>query len=193
MRATTPNRSLGVSPIPSSRTPGAVSPAPAYPAASQLRYPPQSAQRGGTPIQNIPLRGVDGSRFDASPIPPQAQQQASHADMIFPMNLDLSERLLAGAATNGAAASISSVNLGKEQLHQLQVEATEYIDNLDLTLRTMFANDNSRLRQTIVNTSDMPLTFLFFRLHQQMLKLSGDYNGQREREALHRLATLLDA
>jgi hypothetical protein len=190
MRATTPNRSLGVSPIPS-RTPGAVSPAPAYPSSSQMRYPPQSGQRG-TPIQNIPLRSSDGSGFDAAPSSAAPMPQSSHADMIFPMNLDLSERLLAGAASNGAA-SISSVNLGKEQLHQLQVEATEYIDNLDLTLRTMFANDNSRLRQTIVNTSDMPLTFLFFRLHQQMLKLSGDYNGQREREALHRLATLLDA
>lgn len=179
-----------MSPIPS-RTPGAVSPVPTYPS-SQLRYPPQSAQRGGTPIQNIPIRTVDGNSFDV-PSATAAAPQASHGDMIFPMNLDLSERLIAGAAASGASASVSSVTLGKEQLHQLQVETTEYVDNLDLTLRTMFANDNSRLRQTIVNTSDMPLTFLFFRLHQQMLKLSGDYSGQREREALHRLATLLDA
>jgi hypothetical protein len=187
MRATTPNRSIGVSPIPS-RTPGVASPVPnSYQAsASSQRYPPQSGTPRGTPIQNIPLRSVDTDVTAPT-------QPASHADMIFPMNLDLSERLLAGAAASGASGSISNINLGRDQLHQLQVEATEYVDSLDLTLKTMFSHDNSRLRQTIANTSDIPLTFMFLRLQQQMMKLSGDFNGQREREALHRLATLLDA
>lgn len=129
-----------------------------------------------------------------------------YQDTIIPFHLDLSEQLLSTAAStlqppqSPAAAShrpppisVQSIHLTKDQLFQLQVESSEYVDNLGLTLRSLFDQDNAKLRKTISNTNSIPMTFLLFRLQQQMLKLSGDYDSQRERKLLHHLASLLNA
>lgn len=190
----------------------------------------------GTPIQTImlpsqrtPPPALQSSHlnrsFPNSPVP-QSAIAALHAsgldsvggelssttlpqyqDTILPFHLDLSEQLLAAAASGTAATSsvvsspgpntapmaVQNLHLTKDQLFQLQVESSEYVTNLGLTLRTLFTNDNAKLRKTIANTNSIPMTFLLFRLQQQMLKLSGDYDPQRERKLLHDLATLLGA
>lgn len=151
-----------------------------------------SSSRPNRSIAGRPAVELSNAYGDAtSSLAPVAP--AGHTDNIIPFHLDLGERLLSSAASTSAnQGNISAIHLTKDQLLQLQLETTDYIENLDLTLRTLFSHDNSKLRQTLVNSSEMPLTFMYLRLQQQMLKLSGDNSSKRERATLNKLAQLLE-
>lgn len=204
MKTTTPTRAGGFGGS-GAALPSSISPATGAQMSRLSGFSPSL----GTPIQNVPLPGRSantasprvGMRQPASvamddqeSVAAAAAASSSRTDVILPFRLDACDQLLTSAASSASSGrNISGINLSREQLIQLQIQAGEYVDNLDLTLKTLFANDNSRLRQTIVNTSETPLTFMFMRLQQQMLKLSGDYSAQRERATLAKLAQLLDA
>ena len=119
-----------------------------------------------------------------------------HCDTIIPFNISIAEKLLGAAERQMQSADrvppVSSVTFSVDQLVALQHEATEYVDGLSSTLKTLFGDDNNRVRKRLGDLADTPLTFQYFRLQQQMMQLSGDYSLQRDKEMLHRLASLLE-
>jgi hypothetical protein len=152
------------------------------------------------PLDELPSTGVGSA---TSPVPVAAAfpevmagSTVSHADAIIPFNLAIGEKLL-GAAENqlqghDRAQPISSLSFSAEQLVSIQHEATEYVDGLGSILKNLFAQDNDKVRKRLGDLADTPLTFQYFRLQQQMMQLSGDYSLQRDKEVLHKLASLLE-
>ena len=111
---------------------------------------------------------------------------------IIPFNLAEAAKLLSSGLDSQQRQPLSSLSFSKEQLMQLHLEASEYVENLDTTLRSLFANDNAKLRKRIVDTSNIPSTFLYMRLQQQMLALTGDNSLAKQRETLANLAQLME-
>ena len=113
---------------------------------------------------------------------------------IYPMNVDVTAKLLQAVddPASGVHGSAPTVNLSPDALLKLQLDVSDYIGMLDNTLRSMFTQPNARLAARIRETSDVPLTFLYFRTQQKMLKLTGDLSVQRERDLLAKLANILD-
>jgi hypothetical protein len=128
-------------------------------------------------------------------------QQASTAVHPYPMNLSLSDRLLkaveeqqqdrAGYGMTGRPAP--SLELGSESLYRMQLDVNDYIDSLDARLRGLVQNPNAALAKRLRDTSSVPLSFMYFRLQQKMLRLSGDLSVERERAMLNKLASALSA
>jgi hypothetical protein len=85
-----------------------------------------------------------------------------------------------------------SVDLNHDRLVQLQLDVSDYVSGLDETLRNLHQRRNSRLVRRLKAESGAPLSFLYFRVQQEMLRLSGDLTIARERETLSKLTKLLD-
>ena len=85
-----------------------------------------------------------------------------------------------------------SVDLNHDRLVQLQLDTADYVGSLDHILRNLHEHKNSRLVRRLKEASGVPLSFLYFRTQQEMLKLTGDLTTQRERETLNTLTSLLE-
>ena len=134
-------------------------------------------------------REVDGTAQRASACP------------VFPMNLSVTDRLLqhveaqqsSGHASDRDPTRGPSIDLSSDALYRLQLDVNDYIEGLDSRLRGLVKNPNAALAKRMRQTSNVPLSFAYFRLQQKMLRLSGDLDAQREREMLNRLASALSA
>lgn len=96
------------------------------------------------------------------------------------------------AQNNTATHTGLSVDLNHERLVQLQLDASDYVSGLDHTLTNLHEHGNSRLVRRLKEASGVPLTFLYFRTQQELLKLSGDLTIQRERDTLNKLTSLME-
>ena len=122
------------------------------------------------------------------------QLGADGSTAIFPMGLSATESLLRGVDErmyDKSEGPRGSMELGSEKLYSLQLEVNDYIESLDSRLRSVTANPNAALAKRLRDTSNVPLSFAYFRLQQKMLRLSGDLTSERERMMLNRLASAL--
>lgn len=178
-----------------------MSPSPRVPTGASASSPTPHSTKSPTPVGHRSIIGapaVDLSRPDRmypsdegglglnSPM-----SLPSLRDAIIPLSLSAGEALLQGGSNERGANS--ALSLGKEQVAKLQLDALDYVDHLDSTLRDLFAHDNLRLHRTLMEMADVPNTFQFLRLQQKMMRLSGDHSIQRDRANLARLAELLEA
>lgn len=162
----------------------------------------RTLQRAGR-SPNASMRGVSPARSAAGGIQAAA---VHHADpgllhgahdseptsVTFPFNLSATEKLLRQTGNDANAPSgRPAVDLGVEALLHLQVEVSDYLDNLDATLRNLFADPNAAVAKRLRETSDVPLTFAYFRVQQRMMRITGDLTVERERHLLGKLASML--
>lgn len=158
------------------------------------------------------------SMYEPSPVSAAGMDSMTSAPpasnaVIFPFNLELGRQLISagdGAMMSGghqsgppmaryndsmpsaAGPGGPTVDLNEDQLTKLQLDVSDYVDSIDRTLRDMTALPNAKLSRRMRETADIPLTFLYFRTQQTMMKLTGTLNIQEERRLLQKLSSLLD-
>lgn len=122
-----------------------------------------------------------------------------HFHTIVPFNAEVTKQFLAGLGDDGGhgpvpmASGSGAMDLGTEKLTQLQLDTAEYVENLDSMLRHLYQQPNAKLSRRLRETSEVPLTFMYFRVQQQMLKMTGDLSIEKERQMLNKLALMLEA
>jgi hypothetical protein len=161
---------------------------------------PAAAAAGGAPSgtgQNY-MTAADPGLLQGMHSATDARGLHDVACPIYPMNLTATERLMSQVEQNYEQASYGmgahtapSVDLGSESLYRLQLDVNDYIENLDARMRHVVQAPNAALAKRMRETSNVPLSFLYFRLQQRMMKLSGDLTADRERVMLNRLASAL--
>ena len=101
---------------------------------------------------------------------------------IIPFNFEIGKQLLSkGEAT-----------LDRAQVLEVQAGLHDYVANLDHVLRTLFVADNAKVARRKKQTSNVPVSFLYFRVQQQLLALANEQTLQKEKDMLSNLASLLD-
>eukprot|EP00759_Apiculatamorpha_spiralis_P010637 PhF_6_TR17385/c0_g1_i1/m.26616 len=138
----------------------------------------RSAQRGHPPsvMPGVPYRPPEGGFDPGQP-------------SVIPFNLSL----LSHKGIHTQSDTPELYDLAPEQMANLAQEVGEYVDNLEMSVRDVFADSNRKLYRRLQDTSSIPLSFLYMRLMQHSLKLTGECDPNREKVILHNLSTLLDA
>lgn len=124
---------------------------------------------------------------------------SSAAVYAYPMNLSLSERLLSMAQPKAGqfdrmdepSQRKGQFDIDSEALVRLQLDVNDYIESLDARLRGLVTHPNTALAKRMRDTSNVPLSFSYFRLQQKMMRLSGDLTMDKERAMLTKLANAL--